>query len=70
MGRQVQRRAQRISGQDLSAFFQTWLYTTDQADHLVSRARGLAVVPEEVGSSGPPWRLEVFDATSPKEDTG
>jgi len=31
---------------------------------------GLAVVPEEVGSSGPPWRLEVFDATSSKEDTG
>ena len=30
----------------------------------------LAVVPEEVGSSGPPWRLEVSDATSPKEDTG
>jgi hypothetical protein len=30
----------------------------------------LAVVPEEVGSSGPRWRLEVSDATSPKEDTG
>jgi hypothetical protein len=30
----------------------------------------LGVVPEEVGSSGPPWRLEVSDATSPKEDTG
>jgi hypothetical protein len=30
----------------------------------------LGVVPEEVGSSGPPWRLEVSDANSPKEDTG
>jgi hypothetical protein len=26
----------------------------------------LVVVPEEVGSSGPPWRLEVSDATSPR----
>jgi hypothetical protein len=34
------------------------------------RDRRLGVVPEEVGSSGPPWRLEVLDATSPKEDTG
>jgi hypothetical protein len=32
--------------------------------------RALGVVPEQVGSSGPPWRLEVSDATSPKEDTG
>jgi hypothetical protein len=30
----------------------------------------LAVVLEEVGSSGPRWRLGVSDATSPKEDTG
>src|SRR5829696_6347965 len=28
------------------------------------------VVPEHVGSSGSPWRLEVSEATSPKEDTG
>lgn len=39
-------------------------------DQVLRWARGLGVVPEEVGSSGPPWRLEVSDATSPKEDTG
>jgi hypothetical protein len=37
---------------------------------VTTSAARLAVVSEEVGSSGPPWRLEVFDATSPKEDTG
>ncbi|MET0512877.1 MAG: hypothetical protein ABW135_14495, partial [Thermoleophilaceae bacterium] len=30
----------------------------------------LAVVPEEVGSSGPPWRLRAAKRLSPKEDTG
>jgi hypothetical protein len=39
--------------------------TGDEADE-----RAIGVVAEEVGSSGPPWRLEVSDATSPKEDTG
>ena len=30
----------------------------------------LAVVPEHVGSSGPPWRLGAAKHPSPKEDTG
>jgi len=30
----------------------------------------LAVVPEHVGSSGPPWRLRAAKRLSPKEDTG
>ena len=31
---------------------------------------GLGVVPEHVGSSGPPWRLRAAKRLSPKEDTG
>ena len=31
-------------------------------------ARRLAVIPEDVVPSGPPWRLGVSEATSPKED--
>ena len=33
-------------------------------------AAALGVVPEEVGSSGPPWRLGAAKHPSPKEDTG
>ena len=32
--------------------------------------RGLDVVPSDVVQSGPPWRLRVLEAFSPKEDTG
>ena len=51
----------------------------DLPDRIVERHRpperrgiqgALAVVPEDVGSSGPPWRLSAAQATSPKEDTG
>lgn len=44
----------------------TYRFRTEAADG----RGGLVVVSEQVGSSGSPWRLEVSDATSPKEDTG
>jgi hypothetical protein len=30
----------------------------------------LDVVPNDVVQAGPPWRLKVLDANSPKEDPG
>jgi uncharacterized protein len=58
-----------VSGKVTGPSVRAWAKLLDDQQSRVA-ARALAVVPEEVGSSGPPWRLGAAKHPSPKEDTG